>query len=1069
MESGRLKTILLALMLATASGGAWLYGQAPQGQILGTVVDPSGAPIPEAKVSLRNEATGVQTTMSTTSTGDYVFLYLDSGSYAVTVQKDGFDTAVSSGIKVQVLEKKRVDVQLKVGQVTTRVEVTGAAAKVDTDSATVGMIISRREMTDLPLNGREFSQLATLMPGVQANGTTGGSGIMAGGYFAIALRVGGGTDYSYGGGTNAYTFDGVDNGFTLIGGPAMNPSVDSIQEFRIDRSQAAAEFGNGANQIEVITRSGTNQFHGAAWEYLRNNKTSAGDYYTHVPQNLKRNQYGVNIGGPIEKEKAFFFFNWEGQKSVGVSRQQGTVLTTKMREGDLSEFLPQTVHDPFTGAVYEGNIIPADKIDPVAKSLMDAYMPLPNLGSGIANNYISNFPITDDWNQYVARTDFNPTQKDRLSFRFAGEPRSPLSAGLSATSEPSQVNSDYYAVNAAWQRNLSPNTLVELRLGYHQEKEIQNDIPRKQWANPHIVGEDTTVPGFLYILPYFQHYASWWFPSDYHMKSYDLVANLTHIRGAHTFKLGFQRTTHGWRQPHGPGLDRQEEGFSGQYSGIGVGDYLLGWPFYANTEGYGAFVPKANKGNPVTNLFFQDDWKVRSNLTLNLGIRYDLFKPRESQGDLLSTFDPASGKVVVAGLRIQPTADSATLAAYPNLFMTAAEMGWPLHSMIFENKTDFSPRVGFAFRPWKNNKTVIRGGYGIFYYLRNEELNMYNMVGSPYKSSAPSVVNTTPTPTYTLENPFAAFVGVAPVPNAVSWDPYQKDPYMQQINLGFERELPWGVVAEANFQNQHALKFDNLMNLNQSAPGVSATPYPYMSATLDRDMDNMANLYNALELQLRKNSTHYTFQFSYVLAKNEVANFPDLYVGDIWRGPASYLPTEAKVNFLGDLPVGKGRRYFNHGGVADAVIGGWTASGAFLLHQGGQPMTVGASVQTTNNNVSSIGRPDRICNGKLKNPTIAEWFDTSCFQAAPQNTWGNAGTGILYGPSANMEGDFGLFKNFALPEQLKLQFRTEAFNVFNHPLENYPGTTFGAPATFGIITGKSLTPRVFQFALRLSF
>jgi len=1053
-----------------ASGGAWLYGQVPQSQVLGIVTDTTGLAVPGATVILTNEATGVRSTMSTTSAGDYEFLYLDSGTYTLTVQKEGFETAVFTGNKVQVLEKRRVDVQLKVGQLTTKVEVTGAAAKVDTDTAAVGTIISNREMTDLPLNGREFSTLAPLMAGVQVVGTSGSSGIMAGGFFATLVRVNGGEGGSYGGGSNTYTYDGVDNGFTLIGGPAMNPSIDSIQEFRIDRSQLPAEFGRGSTLLEVATKGGGNKFHGTAWEYNRNNATEAGEYFTHQVEVLKRNQYGANLGGPIKKDKEFFFINWESQKLVSVSRQLGTVLTPKQRAGDLSEFLPQTVQDPFTGAVFPGNIIPTADLNPVSLSLINAYMPLPNL-PGIASNYLSSFPVTDNWSQVVGRADYVVSDKDRVNLRVAGEPRSPLSAGLSADSEPTQVLSYYYTVGTAWQRNWTSNTLTELRFGIHREHENQQDVPRKQWANPNIVGMGDSVPGYMWMNPYWVHYAGWWFPSDYYMSSYDVVANVTHIHGSHTIKAGFERTTHGFANPVGPGPNKQEEGFNGQYSGIGVGDYLLGWPYYANTEGYGEFIPRVNGGDPSTALFAQDDWKIAPNVTLNLGLRWDLFAPETEKHDLRTTFDPKADLVVVAGNKILPDyVNQAFLTAYPGMFTTAAAMGLPLHSMIYEVKDNLSPRLGFAWRPWKDNKTVVRGGYGLFYMLRDQHEMERNEAASPYQCCVGSMVNTIPHPTYTIQNPFAGASGGVGLISESIFNPYMLDPYTQQINFGIQREVPWGVVAEANFQDQHTIRWDNYLNLNSSPLGVSAMPYPKLSSYLFWNTTDNSYRYDALELILRKSSQHYTFEFNYTWAKNLCSGIPDEFVGNIYRGPGNYIPTEAKINFVLDLPVGRGRRFLNHGGVADAIIGGWEASSFTILHQGGNPLTVADNgLIDTNSQGTIAGRPNQVCNPRLSNPTTAEWFNTSCFVAEAPNTYGNAGSGDFFGPGRGMLTDFGMFKNFTLHEQLKLQFRAEMFNAFNHPYLNDPGTTWGAPASFGIIIGKSLTPRVFQFALRLSF
>lgn len=1074
MADARLKTILMALVLAMMSGGACLYSQAPQSQVLGIVTDASRAAVPGARVVLRNEATGVQNTTTTTSTGNYTFLYLNSGIYTLTVQKEGFETTVVSGVAVQVLDKRRVDVQLIVGPEATKVIVSGAAAKVDTDSAVVGTTVSQKQATSLLLDGREFSTLALTMPGVQASGTSGSRGITAGASFSTTLSIGGGSgDAGSGGASNAYTYDGVDNTWTIVGGPGINPSVDSIQEFRIDRSQMPAEFGRGNNEIEVVTRGGTNHFHGTLWEYLRNNATSAGEYYTHQVEDLKRNQYGGNLGGPIKKGKAFFFFNWEGQKLVSVNRQQGTVLTPKQRVGDLSEFLALNpslyqIHDPFTGAAYAGNVIPGSKLDPVSMAFVDTYMPLPTL-VGIAHNYLSNFPVTDDWHQGIVRVDYKISHKDQVTLRFAGEPRSPLTAGLSANSEPTTLVSYYYNISTAWQRTWTSSTLTEIRLGYHSEKEIQQDVPRPKWASPNTVGMGDTVPGELSMYPYNVSMASWWFPSEFYFHSYDIVADLTHVRGSHTIKTGFERVTHEWSNPDGPGPNKMYFLFTGIYSGIGVSDFLLGWPQSANTQGYGKFIPTANRGNPFSDAFIQDDWKATRRLTLNVGLRYDLIAPRAERHDLLTSFDPGSGRIVVAGNQLLPQYTNQPLvAANPGLFVTAAQMGWPLDSMVFTPKFDFSPRIGFAWRPWKGNKAVVRGGYGMFYSVRNELESQQDILGSPYQQAANSIVNTTPYPTATIDNPFASTSGVVGLPAAPYWPSHMKDPYMENLSLGVQRELPSGMIAEANFQDQHIIRLDNGVNFNQSQLGVSTSPYPNLQTYLLGNDARKHLRYDSLELILRKNSKHYTCGLSYVWAK-EIGSSPLLYVGEIFKGPSNYLPTELKADWVVDIPFGNQRRFLNRGGVVDAIVGGWSSSSSFILHQGGDPLTIATTTDYTLDNQGDRGRPNRVCSGRVSNPTPQEWFNQSCFVAPVAPSWGNSGTGILFGPSKNMQGDFSVFKNFTLHEDIKLQFRTEIFNVFNHPLLNDPGTSWPDPVNFGVINTKSLTPRVLQFALRLSF
>jgi len=395
-------------------------------------------------------------------------------------------------------------------------------------------------------------------------------------------------------------------------------------------------------------------------------------------------------------------------------------------------------------------------------------------------------------------------------------------------------------------------------------------------------------------------------------------------------------------------------------------------------------------------------------------------------------------------------------------------MGWPLDTMVFTPKLDFSPRIGFAFRPGKDNKTVVRGGYGMFYNIRGELDAEQNMVGSPYLQSANSIINTTPYPTATIDDPFASSSSVVGLPTASYWPPHMKDPYMQQVSLGIERELPSGMIAEADFQDQHTIRIDNGVNFNQSRLGVPTTPYPNLQTYLNGDDGRAHVRYDSLELVLRKNSKHYTCGISYVWAK-EIKSSPMLYVGEIFNGPSSYVPTQLKADWVVDVPMGKGRTFLNHGGVVDAVLGGWETGSIFILHQGGDPLTIGTSVNYTLDNQRDTGRPNRVCSGRLSNPTPAQWFNQSCFVAPTAPSWGNAGTGILFGPGRSMIGDWSVYKNFSMPEEMKLQFRTEFFNVFNHPYWNDPGTTMPATGVFGVITAKSLNPRTVQFALRLSF
>jgi hypothetical protein len=550
-----------------------------------------------------------------------------------------------------------------------------------------------------------------------------------------------------------------------------------------------------------------------------------------------------------------------------------------------------------------------------------------------------------------------------------------------------------------------------------------------------------------------------------------LIQNVSVFRGKHLIKAGFD----GRRQA----LNRKEFGstaiglnFTGAYTGFGAADFLLGLPFTASES-----LPPTDRVQSYDDysLYVQDDWKVTSNLTLNLGLRYDLATLPNEKYDRWTAFNPSLRKVVVAGDRIRTEyAVPELLAAYQSFLIPAAQTSLPVHTLVFGDHNNFAPRIGFAWRPLSNNnKTVVRGGYGIFYLLGDGNINFNNAgYALPYGGTVSSV-NTTPVPSFTIESPFGS--GTAPPPpiGAYYIDPHTRQPYLQQMTLGVQHEMPWGVVGEINLQDQHSLKLESSWNANQppaggSGPLQSRRPYPEFSSTISANFHEGHARYRAAEFVLRKSSAHYTFEWSHTWAKNlSRTSATDPYNRNLFYGPSDYVPHLDKLNFVVDLPFGKGRKLLNKGGVADTLVGGWTISGLGNLYQGGSPFTIGWSGADPSGTGTFIARADRVKSGKISNPTAAEWFDTSAFVAPTPGTFGNAGTGILIGPSS-FSYDVGIFKAFRVRENVRFQFRTEMFNVFNHPNLAMPQTTANAPG-FGSILTKSQVPRVIQFALRLEF
>ncbi len=1038
-----------------------LNAQIPQGSIVGHVTDPAGGRVPNAEVTLENERTGVKRVTSTNQEGLYGFHYLESASFRVTVKAAGFRAAVYPGIQVQAGDRVRVDAELTVGDVSATVEVTGASAALQTEAATVGMVVSQREVIDMPVRDREFSQLAVLSPGVRAVGTTGGALITQ---FATAVEAGGTSS-----GKNNYTIDGVDNSFNVWNGPAMNPSIDAIQEFRIDRYLFGAEYGRGGAQFHLITKSGSNDFHGTLWEYNRNYRLSAGNWLTGVRDTLKRNQFGANLGGPLIKNKLFFFFNWESQRERSTAQLVGTVFTEAMRRGDFRGY-PRPVRDPQTGQPFPGDQIPANRLNAVSLAFMDAMMPNPT-GPGFVNNFVRRVTTTRDYDQYISRVDYQATDRDALFFRFNAQPRNGISAPLAATSINHGEDFNFMNAGAGWTRTWSPRVVTETRFGYQRQRLLLASLPSERYPETPILGFNNQAPP-RERLPVINitdtsGFHQWGFPLGFYQNAFEIVQNATLYRGNHMIKAGFFGRRQQLYKDKGPEFQINAS-FTGTFSGTGPSDYLLGIPFSASQNL--RFIPaKQNYGDYA--LFVQDDWKVTPSLTINLGLRYELNELPSEASNIWGNFSPELERVVLAGDRIVERAvpDPLILNSYRHLLVTADQTNLPRRTLVFMDRNNFSPRVGFAWRPFQDNKTVLRGGYGIYYLLEDGNIAFNNTGTIPYGGGV-STQNTVPNPSFTINAPFSAGVAQLPRPAASHRHPYMRTPYLQQLTLSIQRELPWRVVFDVNFQDQNSLKLESSWNLNVPTPAPGPIeprrPFQLFGPSIGGTFHDGHTRYDALEFSLRKQSAHYTLQFSHVFAKNLGRLSPlNPYDRDLFVGPLNFLPHITKLHFVVDLPFGKGRALLSQGRALDAAFGGWTVSG-FAIFQSGGPLT-----PTWNGDPANVGifgaRPDRIASGRVARPSMERWIDPAAFTAPTPGTFGNSGTGILYGPNAQFF-DLAVHKNFTFFERYQLQLRGESFNAFNHPNFGTPNMAVNG-LRFGEILLKTSQPRVHQIALRLRF
>jgi hypothetical protein len=1061
MRYSRSLMLVLGVCIALAGGEHTAYGQVPQGQVLGTVTDSSGAAVAGANVQLMNELTGIVQTQQTNASGGFTFSYLNSGVYRLSIESSGFKTGVYPGIQVATEQKRRVDVQLQLGNVSEKVEVTGAAAQIDTDSAVVGTILSQREVTGLPLNGRDFSLLATIEPEVTFAGTQ-GSSIQA--QLNTFVTVGGNSIVGA-----AYSLDGVDNRNDSWAGPAMNPSVDTIQEFRIEKSQSSAEFGGGGAQLMVVSKSGTNSFHGALWEFNRNAALNASEYYSHQKNALIRNEFGFEVGGPIIKNKLFFDFNYEGHRQRLLYQGTDTVMTEQMRTGDFSELLPdKVIVDPNTGTPFPNNVIPADRIDPVMTDMLT--LMFHPTRPGIVNNLTTSIPTYSSNNQYSGRFDYKLSSKDSLFFRGTYQPRKGVAAPLFPQWMSAGEDYTFSNYGVGWTRGWTSNLVSETRFGYHREliNQVNVEPANIPAQEPQGFGSEPIDHYPIVFVDDFGSFGQGGNNVTFDTKFYELTQNVSMVRGNHLIKVGFS----GQRYFIGAPFQYSNSSWpffffsDNVYSGLAAADLLLGLP----TQGYiyTKSPPKAQHAGQYS-FFAQDDWKITSYLTLNFGLRYELPVPETEENNIWGNFDPALGKIVLAGNSIQPgLGPQFVYDGYSSFLVPASETNLPKEALVYQDKNNIAPRFGFAWRPFKNNKTVVRGGYGI-YYIRPWGQQQANSFTIPY-GGAFSVFNTTPTPTLSADNMFnGGPTGGLPAPSAYYKDLHQPTGYSQQSSLGIQRDLPWGMTGELTVQHQNFTHIENYYNFNQAHIGAgnieSRTPYPDFSS-ISGIFGQGHGRYDSLTALVRKSSHHYTYQASFVWAKSIGQDIIDVYNPNQFNGPTGYVPRQLKFHFLMDVPFGKGRRWLDHGGVANAVVGGWVVSGIATPYSSGQPFNVYYNGDPANINVFTV-RADRTCNGGVSNPSADRWFDASCFGPPGTGTVGNSPTGALFGPGS-FSADFAVYKDFIVHEKITAQFRTEMFNIFNHPNLGAPNNVQNG-FDFGQVTTVNQIPRVIQLALRITF
>ncbi len=1074
-----MKISIAALCLAFAVNGSMALAQTPTATVTGQARDASGAAVAGARVVARNVQTNIEREAVTSENGDYTIPLLNVGEYQVLIEKQGFKKAVQTGLILQVDQKARVDFTLQIGQVSESVEITAATSLVQTDSASVGTVIDNKRVVELPLNSREFYALALTAPRVlpPAQGSTLS--------FRGGFNVAGSSEVS-----NNFTLNGIDNNDTGINGPSFRPSIDAIQEFKMLSGIYSAEYGrNSGGQVVINTKSGTNQFHGTAYEFLRNQALDARNFFLRLKPgekapSFKRNLFGGSFGGPIVNDKTFFFVSYEGLRLRQSVTSLATVPTSAMVNGDFRG-LPVKVVNPFTGQEFATpNVIDPALINPIGQALAK-FFPAPTTATpaGLLPSNNFNFSATrrENYNQISSRFDHTLSSKDSLYGTYnyydnpAFEPSNALCGSRVLPGFGCNTGLTTQLIGIVETHTFTSNLTNEIRLGFNRLRQprIQEDdavdfvnqfrIPGTFFGETPFNGgvPQVAINGFSTLG------GATNLPQDRRDNTYQFVDNLIWIKSAHTLKFGFdvrrfQSNLYFISQGRGIfNFNTPANSTTVPTSGNPFADLLLGIPTSTQRNPRG---PSTYSRTTSFNAYAQDDWKVNSRLTLNLGLRWELNTPMTEKYNTIASFDPKTGQIRAAGQNGVPA----------NLFKY--------------DYNNIAPRLGFAWQPLGDSKTVVRGGVGIFYNVQPAGNGFLGMLFNfPFR--LPQQFNSSRTAPLTLSNPFPGPVPTtAPTNGTLTMTAIDEDfttAYITQWGLSVQRGVGSDLVFEIGYLGSKGTHLPLNRNLNQATPGPGTTAQVQARRTYPQFgnitwIESVANsTYHSMELKAEKRYTKgLSLLGSYTFSKS-IDNSPGISTGSNassavaqnafnLRAERGLSDFDVRHRFVAstiwEIPLGKGHKVFGGGPLAH-IFGGWQASGILAL-QSGRPFTAVLNGDISNT-LNRNDRPNLVGDPNSGPKTVEQWFNKDAFQTQGVGSFGTAGRNIIIGPGFQ-NFDFALSRNFNVTERFRIQFRTELFNAFNHANFNYPAAIANAPQNFGQIA-SALDPRQVQFGLKIIF
>lgn len=1062
--------------------------------LAGVVRDPSGAATPDAKVEAIETDRGLTRETRTNESGAFLFPTIPPGRYSLRVSKEGFDSAEITGISIEVGARTSLEVNLTPGRISSVLTVTAEAIpQLDTESNVVGSVVDSGRVQELPLNGRNYLQLALLSGGaVQSNGRSDAINGQTG-RSDNSVLLGGNVGSSTG-----YMIDGIAVRGGRLGESAMNLSPAAIDQFKVQMSFFMPGQGPNPGVVNLTTKGGGNQFHGEVFEFFRNGNLDARNFFAQTAENLHRNQFGAAVGGPIRKDRTWFFANFESLRELTAFTSAGFAPTAAMFGGDFSG-LNTVIYDPnsysaATGArtVFPNNRIPVERLNPVSQQLLKYYLPGSSL-SQRPNNLFANPRRSNDDDQWGVRVDHALAPNQNLFFRYLRERGTIVAPGLmpySGGQFPLEV--DFATVQHTW--TISPTLVNNLRLGFTRNSIFSgNEGAQLGSILPQIGIPNTLDPNGITgigIAGYssFGRSAGNLGNID---NSYQLDDGLYWAHGKHSMQFGISiRYRRTWQQNSNANalgslnfqpqftaqLARNAQGQLVPQAGSGdsFADFLLGTPATGQVIGLPLLPYRFSQFNP----YFEDTWKLTKNLTLNFGVSWFVAtnpNPHGWAADLPHGFDYQTGLLKYAALgEVSPQ---------------ILDMNW----------TNFTPRFGFAWKPEFLKNTVIRAGAGTYYSDTKLIEAQFAMVAPPFNS--PTTINNVPNnplPTYVLgQNIFPPPPSqvltpdyAANLPNGTTafvLRPSNRTPYVNQWNFSIQHSFTAGDVMELVYMGSSGHNQQNRYEGAQCVVGPdlrcdnATKSYPRYASLLTADF-NGNNSYHALVGRYHhKTRAGLDLRFEYTFGKalndhfeggSNEEQITNCRACD--KGPASFdIKHRAVASLIYQLPYGRGRR-FGHNApvVVDLFAGGWSAT-TIATFASGPPFDITAANTTGYGNITH--RANRVCDGRssdLENDLRSNglrWFDTSCFAAPATGYYGSASRNVLYGPGTN-NWDIGIQKSFPIPlyEAMRLEFRGEMFNAFNHAQFNAPASSVAAPATFGLVN-SARTPRLVQFALRLLF